>query len=98
MRSVRTTLGVFRMTRREMLARTGTGLGLLGLAELFAADSVARESMNPLAPKSPHFAARAKRIVHIHLNGGPSHIDTFDPKPALKKYESKVIPTGNLTT
>jgi Protein of unknown function (DUF1501) len=86
------------MTRREMLARTGTGLGLLGLADLFAAESLARETMNPWAPKAPHFAPRAKRIVHIYLNGGPSHIDTFDPKPALKKYESKIIPTGNLTT
>jgi hypothetical protein len=86
------------MTRREMLARTGTGLGLLGLADLFAADVFGRESMNPLAPKAPHFAPRAKRVVHIYLNGGPSHIDTFDPKPALKKYETKPIPTGNPTT
>jgi hypothetical protein len=77
-----------------MLARTGTGLGLLGLADLFAADA----PLNPLAPKSPHFAPKAKRIVHIYLNGGPSHIDTFDPKPALKKYDGKVIPAGNLTT
>jgi hypothetical protein len=86
------------MTRREMLTRTGTGLGLLGLADLFAEDSSVRGSLNPLAPKSPHFAPKAKRIVHIYLNGGPSHIDTFDPKPTLKKYDGKVIPAGNLTT
>lgn len=81
------------MNRRDMLLRTGTGLGMLGLADLFAADSA-----NPLAPKSPHFTPRAKRLVHIYLNGGPSQIDTFDPKPALKRYEGKLIPTGNLTT
>lgn len=82
------------MTRREMLARTGTGLGLLGLADLFAAEPAG----NPLAPRLPHFAPKAKRIVHIYLNGGPSQVDTFDPKPALKKFDGKVIPTGNLTT
>src|SRR5205807_9826354 len=85
---------VFAIPRREMREKTGTGLRLLGLADLFAAEP----PTNPHAPKAPHFAPRAKRIVHIYLNGGPSHIDTFDPKPALQKYESKVIPTGNLTT
>jgi hypothetical protein len=82
------------MTRREMLAKTGTGLGLLGLADLFAAEP----SSNPLAPHAPHFAPRAKRIVHIYLNGGPSQVDTFDPKPALKTFEGKPLPAGNLTT
>ncbi|HLW64402.1 MAG TPA: DUF1501 domain-containing protein, partial [Gemmataceae bacterium] len=55
-------------------------------------------SGNPLAPKLPHFPARAKHVIHIYLNGGPSQVDTFDPKPLLKKFEGKTLPTGNLTT
>src|SRR5437868_7976509 len=56
------------------------------------------QSADPLAPKPPHFPAKAKHIIHIYLNGGPSQVDTFDPKPALAKWADKVIPTGNLTT
>src|SRR5205814_4093413 len=81
----------------------GTGLGMLGFAALLqdagllvpAAGAV---SANPLAAKPPPFPARAKHIIHIYLNGGPSHLDTFDPKPALAKWADKTIPTGNLTT
>src|SRR5204862_2199183 len=93
-------------SRRQALSRMGTGLGLLGLAgvlhdagilgtSLHAADP---RSANPLAARLPHFAARAKHVIHIYLNGGPSQVDTFDPKPALKKHEGKPIPNGNLTT
>ena len=92
------------LSRREMLSRMGTGLGMLGLAGLFqdsgcvsAADASVGAS-NPLAPKAPHFPAKAKRVIHIYLNGGPSQVDTFDPKPLLEKYAGKVIPNGNLTT
>src|SRR5207237_10368312 len=49
-------------------------------------------------PKAPQFAARAKRVIHFFLNGGPSHVDTFDPKPALEKYANKPLPSGNLPT
>jgi Protein of unknown function (DUF1501) len=88
------------LSRRELLTRTGSGLGLLGLAGLLAdaGNLPAAPSVNPLAPKSPHFPGRVKRIIHIYLNGGPSQIDTFDPKPLLKKYEGKTLPQGNLTT
>src|SRR6266436_2491290 len=91
------------LTRRQLLRQMGTGLGLLGFASLLQdagllVSTAAAAIGNPLAPKQPQFPARAKRIVHIYLNGGPSHVDTFDPKPALKKYESKIIPNGNLTT
>ena len=55
-------------------------------------------SSNPLAPRAPHFPAKAKHVIHIYLNGGPSQVDTFDPKPLLKKYEGKTLPQGNLTT
>lgn len=87
-------------SRREWLARTGTGFGLLGLAGLLADTGRldAEPAANPLAPRPPHFPGRARRVIHIYLNGGPSQIDTFDPKPALKKYEGKTLPHGNLTT
>lgn len=52
----------------------------------------------PLAPKPPHFAPRAKRVVHLFMNGGPSHVDTFDPKPALDRYHGKPLPLANLRT
>jgi hypothetical protein len=87
-------------SRRELLAHTGTGLGLLGLAGLLAdADRLsAAPAGDPVAPRPPHFPERAKRVIHVYLNGGPSHLDTFDPKPALRKYEGKTLPQGNLTT
>src|ERR1043166_5096361 len=73
------------ISRREMLLRFGGGFALLPLIDLFSRDAGAA-SINPLAPKSPHFPARAKRAVFLFMNGAPSQIDTFDPKPALTKY------------
>ncbi|HXJ57438.1 MAG TPA: DUF1501 domain-containing protein [Verrucomicrobiae bacterium] len=55
-------------------------------------------STGPLAPKAPPSLAKVKRVVHFFLNGGPSHLDTFDPKPALAKYAGKPLPTGHLPT
>jgi hypothetical protein len=82
-----------------MLTRSGTGLGLLGLAGLLADQGVLGSTVgNPLAPRATHFPSKAKHVIHIYLNGGPSQIDTFDPKPLLKKYEGKKLPQGNLTT
>ena len=52
----------------------------------------------PLMPKAPPFPAKAKHVIHLFMNGGPSHVDTFDPKPALKKYAGKPLPTPNLPT
>ncbi len=91
------------LTRREMLGRMGTGLGVLGLAGLLRdsgllAPAALADGPNPLAPKAPHFPAKAKHVIHIYLNGGPSQVDTFDPKPLLEKYAARVIPSGNLTT
>jgi hypothetical protein len=78
------------ITRREMLRRVGTGFGTLGLAGVLAdAGLLAAASTNPLAPKQPHFPAKAKRVIHLFMNGGPSHVDTFDPKPALTKYHGQ---------
>jgi hypothetical protein len=89
------------LTRRELLRRSGLGLGLLGLTGVLAADGVlpaATTESNPLAPKQPHFPAKAKRVVHLFMNGGPSHVDTFDPKPLLEKYHGKPLPNPNLRT
>ncbi len=91
------------LTRRHMLRQMGTGLGMLGLASLLQeagllAPAAAASTLNPLAARQPPLPARAKRILHIYLNGGPSQVDTFDPKPALAKWAEKAIPSGNLTT
>ena len=71
--------------RRDFLARSGMGLAMLGLADLQASAS------------KPHFAPKAKRVIHFFLNGGPSHVDTFDPKPALARYEGKPLPSHRIT-
>jgi hypothetical protein len=87
------------LNRRELLARTGAGLGILGLATLMADEQMlaAESAQNPLAPKTPHFAPKAKRVIQFFCNGGPSHVDTFDPKPALEKYAGKPLPQTLLT-
>lgn len=81
------------LTRRELLARTGMGFGALGLAGLLADPS--RAEAAPASRRLPHYPARAKRVVLLFMNGGPSHVDTFDPKPALQKYAGQQ-PTGDL--
>src|SRR5213594_4234019 len=92
------------LTRRDFLCKCGMGMGALGFASLMAqtgllpTEARAGEIINPLSPKAPQFQARANRVIHIFLNGGPSHVDTFDPKPALEKYANKPLPTGNLPT
>ena len=91
-------------SRRELLRRSGTGFGLLGLAGVMADSGMllgaesGRAAVNPLAAKPPQFRAKAKRVVHLFMNGGPSHVDTFDPKPLLTKHHGKRLPTRNLRT
>ncbi|MGQ0636568.1 MAG: DUF1501 domain-containing protein [Planctomycetaceae bacterium] len=85
------------LTRRQLLCRSGMGMGALTLAGLLGdrlSDPVqAATSFNsPLVPKAPHFPARAKRVIHLFMNGGPSHLDTFDPKPALEEYAGQELP------
>ena len=89
------------LSRREMLCRSGMGFGGLALQHLLGEQLSAAEAAaapasaagtNPLLPRQPHFAARAKRVIHIFANGGPSHVDTFDPKPALEKYAGQPMP------
>src|SRR5262249_25819709 len=97
------------LTRRDLLRRSGMGFGMLGLAGLLESQSrlaapggeAAREprgAANPLAPRRSHFAAKAKQVVHLFMNGGPSHVDTFDPKPQLDKYHARPLSRPNLRT
>jgi len=80
-------------TRRELLATSGLGFASLALPALLADSTRATDrTTDPLAPRAPHFPAKAKRVIHLFMNGGPSHVDTFDPKPALDKYHGKAIP------
>jgi hypothetical protein len=91
------------LTRRELLRRGGMGFGLLGLAGLLDAEGLLAPpahaaAVNPLAPRRPHFAPKARRVVHLFMNGGPSHVDTFDPKPQLTRRHGKPLPRTNLRT
>jgi hypothetical protein len=91
-------------SRRDLLKRVGMGLGTLGLASLMGdtglleSQAVGGETLNPLTPKKPHFAGKAKRVIHLFMNGGPSHVDTFDPKPELTKRAGQQLPKPNLPT
>lgn len=90
-------------SRRELLQRSGLGLGALGLMHLLQDDGgivaagAGPQSQLPLAQRPTHFPGRAKRVIHFFLNGGPSHVDTFDPKPALDRYAGQSLPE-TLTT
>jgi hypothetical protein len=85
------------LSRRDVLLRIGGGFGALGLSSVFADAGLLAATRpaaggNPLAPKAPHFPARAKRVIFLFMNGGPSHVDTFDPKPALERYHGQPLP------
>jgi hypothetical protein len=85
------------MTRRQMLGKCGMGMGAMMLGGFLSESAPARGSeihaLNPLVPKYPQFAGKAKRVIHLFMNGGPSHVDTFDYKPLLEKYAGKPVPT-----
>ena len=92
------------LTRRQLLGRMGNGFAALGLAgvlgeEAAAAQSgkAAAESM-PMAVKAAQLPGTAKRVIFLFMNGGPSHVDTFDPKPMLTKYHGQPLPYNNLPT
>ncbi len=97
------------MTRRQMLQRTGMGMGSLSLAMMLgngmlgswargaeataaASAPVPGSAAAALLPKKSHFPAKAKHVIHIFAGGGPSHVDTWDPKPALAKYADETLP------
>ncbi|HEV3345384.1 MAG TPA: DUF1501 domain-containing protein [Pirellulales bacterium] len=80
-------------TRREFLLKAGGGFGALALTSLAAQSGLAKEAApNPLASRAPHFAARAKSVIWCFLDGGPSHIDLFDPKPELTRLDGQPLP------
>ena len=81
-------------TRRDLLRLTGSGLGMVGLSRALADQSLTE----PMAPKPPHFEAKAKHVIHLFLNGAPSQVDSFDHKPDLAKFHGKPYPGGNLRT
>src|SRR5438132_10674464 len=81
------------LSRREMLLRSGAGFGALALSYLLRDDpAFAQSPHNPVAPRPPHFPARAKSVIFLFMEGGPSHIDLFDPKPLLNRLAGKPIP------
>src|SRR5580704_13996968 len=93
------------LTRRQLLQTAGGGFGFLGLAALLQADGLlaspleaagpddlaGRLAQNPMATRAGHFPPKAKRVIWFFVNGGPSHVDTWDYKPALAKRDGKSI-------
>ncbi len=75
------------ISRREMLLRAGGGIAALAAADIHARAA----TLSPLAPKTPHFAAKAKAVISVFCYGGVSHVDTFDPKPELQKRPGEVM-------
>src|SRR5258706_11807041 len=89
------------LTRRELFKRSGVALGAAALERLLAGSAGASEAkpglVNPLAPKPPHFPARAKSVIYMHMVGAPSQIDLFEHKPALDQYDGKPCPEEFIT-
>src|SRR5215831_1819610 len=85
-------------TRRDFLCRAGAGFGALALAWLLDQESypaaAAANHSNPLSAKSPPFPAKAKRVIFLFMEGGPSHLDTFDPKPKLREMAGQRLPAS----
>jgi hypothetical protein len=81
--------------RREFLRSIGGGIGMAALGDLLTADGLTAATageLNPLAPKAPHFAPKAKNVIFMFMEGGPSQFELFDPKPALQKYDGQSLP------
>jgi hypothetical protein len=77
-----------RFSRRQALQRLASGFGMLACSQLLHGET------NPFAPRATHHPAKAKRIIYLVMNGGMSHVDTFDPKPMLSKYNGQPMPGG----
>jgi hypothetical protein len=84
------------VSRRQALAQAGFGLGGVALAgmlqQMGLTQAHAEASISPLAPRVPGFPGKAKRVIHLFMNGGPSQMDTFDPKPKLNEFHGKTLP------
>jgi hypothetical protein len=79
-------------TRRDFLSRAGFGFGMLALASVLSEEGLLAAPADPLAPKKPHFDAKAKSIIFLFMSGGPSHMDLFDPKPELQRLHGQPLP------
>src|SRR5260221_3453663 len=75
-------------TRRDVLRGAAHGFGALALQHMLSA----KQRINPLAAKKPHFEAKAKSVIFLYMVGAPSHVDTFDPKPMLRKFQGQKLP------
>lgn len=84
------------VSRRDFFANCGMGMGGMMLGSMQAQTACA--AADRLSTREPHFAGKAKHVIHLFMNGGPSHLDTFDPKPILEKYAGKALPYKNLGT
>ncbi|MFN3652791.1 MAG: DUF1501 domain-containing protein [Armatimonadota bacterium] len=95
---------LLQVTRRHLFQQCGVGLGSIALSQLVAEEAgaapaksrAARPAPEPLAPKQTHFPARAKRVIYLHMAGGPSQLDLFDPKPKLRELHGQVTPKSLL--
>ena len=83
------------MSRRQLLRVMGSGFGMLALSNLLAET---KPGLTAMMPRPPHFPAKTKNVIFLFLNGGPSHVDSFDYKPMLAKYDGQPYPSGNLET
>jgi Protein of unknown function (DUF1501) len=81
-----------RIDRRTFLRNAGCGFGSIALAAMLADEGNLVAETDPLAPKKPHFSAKAKRVIFLFMSGGPSHMDTFDPKPGLTRLHGQKLP------
>src|SRR5262249_39039522 len=90
------------LTRRQLLHRCGGGLGLVALSNLLQREGLLAATpetpLNPLAPRSPHFRARARAVIWIFINGGPSQLDTWGYTPALAPLDGKPLPGSDRHT
>jgi hypothetical protein len=88
------------LNRREALVKSGSGLGAIALAYLLGRDSAslaqgaAHASTDPLAPRRPHVPARATSVISLFMQGGPAHMDSFDPKPELSRLDGQPLPAS----
>src|SRR6516164_3620821 len=79
-------------TRRDFLRRSAHGFGALAFATMLARETQASPDANPFAPKKPHFEGKAKSVIFLFMEGGPSHVDLVDPKPELTRMNGKPLP------
>src|SRR5690348_12363046 len=82
-------------SRRSMLHSTTAGMGSLALAMMLGEEQARAGEIDPLAVKTPPLPAKAKHVIHVFLEGGPSHVDSFDPKPVLTDFHGKTLSEKN---